>query len=134
MRLGDLFRWWQAQLWSLLPRALRQREKPFVAAALVSSAGEEPPTFEVTKWRGREWAPAESLTLEEAGRSRLRDLLRSVRYRTVLRLPAGTILQREINLPIAAESAPEQVVGFEFDRLTPFRADDVFWSSSIVRP
>lgn len=49
-----------------------------------------------------------------------------------LRLPADTLLHREVVLPLAAARDLESVIGFEMDRLTPFAADAVFWGLSHV--
>jgi general secretion pathway protein L len=38
------------------------------------------------------------------------------------------LLEREITLPLAAEHDLKRVVSYEMDRLTPFRADEVFWN------
>lgn len=40
-------------------------------------------------------------------------------------LPRGEMLERHLTLPMAAEENLAQVIGFELDRQTPFRADQV---------
>lgn len=52
---------------------------------------------------------------------------------TVLRLPAGYALEREVTLPLAAEQGLERVVTYEMDRFTPFAAEEVFWSCTVER-
>ena len=49
---------------------------------------------------------------------------------TGLRLPRGAMLCREVVLPLAAARDLPAVLGFEMDRLTPFSADEVYWSVS----
>jgi general secretion pathway protein L len=44
-----------------------------------------------------------------------------------LRLPPGTVLQRDVVLPLAAAQELQTVLGFEMDRLTPFAAEEVYW-------
>jgi len=46
----------------------------------------------------------------------------------VLRVHPDLLLQRDVVLPLAAEQDLMRVVAYEMDRLTPFRADEVFWS------
>ncbi|MDN5923918.1 MAG: PilN domain-containing protein [Xanthomonadales bacterium] len=48
------------------------------------------------------------------------------RLRTVLCLPRSRVLLRHLNLPAAAEHRLPQVLGFEMDRQTPFKADQVY--------
>ena len=53
---------------------------------------------------------------------------------TGLRLPPGTVLQRDVVLPLAAAKGLQTVLGFEMDRLTPFSADEVYWGVAGLRP
>ena len=46
---------------------------------------------------------------------------------TSLRLPHGTVLERDVVLPLAAAQDLQTVLGFEMDRLTPFARDEVYW-------
>lgn len=52
---------------------------------------------------------------------------------TGLRLPRGAVLCREVVLPLAAARDLPAVLGFEMDRLTPFAAEEVYWSVSGLR-
>ncbi len=52
----------------------------------------------------------------------------------ILRLPSPLLLERRVNLPLAAAREVDRVVGYEMDRLTPFRAEDVFWVCDDFRP
>lgn len=45
--------------------------------------------------------------------------------RVALVLPAANVLRRRLVLPVAARDNLRQVVGFDLDRQTPFRAEDV---------
>ena len=46
----------------------------------------------------------------------------------MLRTPADLLLEQEIILPLTAEQDLQRVVTYEMDRLTPFRAEQVFWT------
>lgn len=52
--------------------------------------------------------------------------------RTVLCVPESRALTRVLTLPAAAEDNLRQVLGFEMDRQTPFKADQVHFDSRIV--
>ncbi len=49
---------------------------------------------------------------------------------TALRLPHGAVLCRDVVLPLAAARDLTAVLGFEMERLTPFAADELYWSVS----
>lgn len=48
-------------------------------------------------------------------------------------LPSHDVLQRRLSLPMAAEENLAQVIAFELDRQTPFRADQVRYDYRVVR-
>ena len=50
-----------------------------------------------------------------------------------LRVSRDLLLEREIVLPLAAERDLRRVITYEMDRLTPFRADEVFWTCNADR-
>lgn len=132
-------RWWGRQLAELVPAALKsdpdQRGR-VTSVSLLSAPGKEPVTLAVTPPApARGPAPAQTITtLGELDPTSLRPLLGSAKRPLVrLRLPRAAVLEREVALPIAAERALDEVVRFEFDRLTPFRAEDTFWSCQVIR-
>ena len=50
-----------------------------------------------------------------------------------LRVSPDLLLEREIVVPLAAEQDLRRVITYEMDRLTPFRADEVFWTCDADR-
>ena len=42
-------------------------------------------------------------------------------------LPPGYLLERRVDLPLAVAREANRVVALDFDRLTPFRAEDTIW-------
>jgi general secretion pathway protein L len=48
-------------------------------------------------------------------------------------IPSQRVLRRPITLPLAAEENLRQVLTFEMDRQTPFRADQVYFDHRIIR-
>jgi general secretion pathway protein L len=138
MTLREFFSWWREQLTSLLPSIVQGRNPDAVGSVvleLLSPPGVAPAAIAVTL-PGRKNLPpvSQTLTLTEAGLVQLRGLLgQALRIPVRLRLPAGVLLQRDVVLPIAAEFAPEQVLQYDLDRLTPFPADEVFWSYRVTR-
>ena len=54
------------------------------------------------------------------------------RVPVMLRVPAGKSLVKSIELPLAAEENLAEVVGFEMDRRTPFKVDDVYFDQRVI--
>lgn len=48
-------------------------------------------------------------------------------YRRIVRLPAHYVLARDLRLPLAAGANLYRIVGFDLDRLTPFKPDGVYY-------
>jgi general secretion pathway protein L len=132
-RLSSFWRWWSGELRALVPERFAAlggvARVPRVALrdgelALVDSRGGTPPA-----------AVAMEVLDASSQRSALRQLLESVgetRGRVRLCLQREEALVRRVTLPAATEENLEQVLGFEMDRLTPFRADDVYFDHRIV--
>ena len=51
----------------------------------------------------------------------------------VVSLAVQPVLAREVTLPLAAERGLRTALRSEMDRLTPFRADEVFWDCRLLR-
>jgi hypothetical protein len=66
------------------------------------------------------------LVLDEAGLATLRQAL----SRLGRRVPV--LLEREVNLPLATESDVGNALRFSIDTLTPFTAEELFWSWAII--
>lgn len=50
-----------------------------------------------------------------------------------LKLPAERVLRRRLSLPLAAEENLGQILAFEMDRQTPFKADQVYFDHRIIK-
>jgi general secretion pathway protein L len=50
----------------------------------------------------------------------------------VFRLPGARALSKVVSLPLAAEANLRQVIGFEIDRYTPFRLDQVYYDVHVL--
>jgi general secretion pathway protein L len=130
-KLAAFWRWWTGELAALLPdRLARGSRVPVLAidhgdVALIeprASAGPE--------------ARVAATTLEPAAaRAAVRALLEragETRARARLRLGRDQALVRRVAMPAATEENLAQVIGFEMDRLTPFRAEEVYFDQRVV--
>lgn len=133
--LPGFFAWWGRELLACLP----ERWRKFI--------GERPDSLlldlrsdEVVVWREgaaatREYGrirrdlPADAQSAEFA---RLRGAIDDPGVRTVLCIPANRVLTRTLSLPAAAEDNLRQVLSFEMDRQTPFKADQVYFDARVL--
>jgi len=73
--------------------------------------------------------PAEAQSTEF---QRLRNAIDDPMVRTVFCIPAERVLTRTLSLPAAAEDNLRQVLSFEMDRQTPFKADQIYFDSRVL--
>ncbi len=144
--LTGFAQWWFAELAPLVPRATRaaarrRRMRPALmfetdAATLwqpVAQAGEisMQPTARIPLGPDAGSAAA-------AGRAALDSLERRVyggaagAARIVIALPARQTLRRVLTLPAALEENLRQALGYDLDRHTPFKADELYFDAVVV--
>lgn len=82
--------------------------------------------------RGREM-PIGRFAMTDEGAIAAKTAVRRRPRRVVLRLGSGALLERAVDLPLAAERELDRVIGFEMDRLTPFAAADAVWQTEATR-
>ncbi|MBU6246365.1 MAG: PilN domain-containing protein [Xanthomonadaceae bacterium] len=124
--LPAMLAWWGGELRAMLPARLRQ--------ALAGGADWHLLEHRDGQWSVRragaasvlaQWADSDDPAIQQQA---LRQALATVDpqdLRLALCLPAETALRRTLALPLAARDNLAQVIGFEIDRQTPFRADQV---------
>ena len=133
--IGDLFAWWTGELSALVPGVLRQALSGERGEAIFAFDGDS--LVLARRSGGREEALG-SVAL--AGRSpaqvrrqarRRLGRLDPDRATVVLRLPAGGVLRQAVELPLAAEENLSEVMAFEMDRRTPFKAEEVYYDQRV---
>jgi general secretion pathway protein L len=129
--LSEFFSWWVRRLAGFLPARLRRTHDGGPATIIFLHAGEAP-GITISLIGRRRTQTLCHVGLDKAGLAQARAALGRARRpaRVVLRLPETALLEREVALPLAAERDPDAVLGYEMDRLTPFRAADVVWRAS----
>lgn len=128
--------WWLGELASLVPDGIRARLAWRPETMLVATGD--------TEWlvyrQGGE-APGEVDRIRpdsedaEATRERLPRLMADFEDehpRTILCLPRARLLVKRLHLPAAAEENLRQVLAYEMDRQTPFKAASVYFDYRIV--
>src|SRR5215470_1506107 len=127
--VARFFRWWFGELAACIPAPLRRLlrgRRPVLALRW----NDRSVTLAL---RGRHGARAlgeialtpDDPAAERAAVARALKGVRRGRVEAAVELPAERILRRTIDLPLAAAENLREVLGFEMDRHTPFRAEDV---------
>lgn len=129
--LNELISWWWQRMLELVPERWRVRAAGPAQAIVLAwrEAG-----CELLTRRDHREASLGRFVPDDAGIRSAKALLSGKRMPlTVLRLPPGFVLERQVTLPLAAEQGLDRVVRYEMDRFTPFAADEVFWSCAVQR-
>lgn len=131
--LAAFFGWWWGELAGLVPRRFRQatrRERRGLVLVLGSSASgvlERTPEGE----RALGSVPVDAADHDQRLGALLRQAKRHRRPVTV-RLSGELGLRKIIDLPLATKDDLAQLLRFEMDRLTPFRAEEVYFAQRVV--
>lgn len=133
--LPRFFAWWGAQLLACLPERWRARLAGRSEALLLERRERE-----VMVWRERGGVASEfgnidlSLPAEAQAEEfrRLRARIENPGVRSVFMMPSARALTRTLTLPAAVEENLRQVLAFEMDRQTPFKADQVYFDGRIT--
>lgn len=126
--------WWGGELTALLPARLRGwvRRGPDVLWLGVQGGT-------ATLRRARTGTVLASIATdlpEDVQRATLVDACRDVDpddLRMLLVVPATQVLVRKLTLPAASANDPRKVAGFEIDRQTPFKPDQVYYDVHVTR-
>jgi len=131
------FDWWFGELANFVPRPLRHRLGRLGrrgSLVLALGAAEVALTHE-QGGRVRRLAvvdPASGGARQELAAALGRGALSWRKPPVCLRLPADAALRNMITLPLAAETNLREVVSYELDRHTPFKAQDVHFAPRLV--
>jgi len=128
----SFWRWWSGELLQLVPERFA-----------ILGGGDRAPVLAlrdaeavVIDSRGSVVARAKIASLDEAGRkAAVRSLLEGageLRGRARAQLGPDEALVRRVSMPAATEENLRQVLEFEMDRLTPFKADEVYFDYRVV--
>jgi general secretion pathway protein L len=130
--IREFFTWWIGQLAELLPQELRRSSLTTSDALIITPIGQLGHGVEAVaadlRRNGKE-TPLGHFAIGAAG---LADMARSAARTTVLRLNEADVLGKTVSLPIAAERELGQVLAFEMDRETPFKAEELYWNHRVT--
>ena len=127
--LRDFWVWYGRQMVDLLPSSLRDAASGPADAVVLDYTDADAAVTLSRRMRGAETRlgtalPAAVTPLFAGQKSSLS---------LVLRLPPDLLLERDVVLPLAAERDPAAAILLNFDTLTPFSADEVYWHYEVIR-
>jgi general secretion pathway protein L len=132
--LSRFLKWWFSQLSGLFGagEGTRVRDRgDYVSLSLVDRQ------LHIGRQRSGRFQPMLELTLDESGRlAGLPEAITKIdpaRTRCRVILPSEKVLARDLELPLAAEENLTEVLGFEMDRQTPFRANEVYYDYRVLK-
>src|SRR6266550_5884586 len=129
----EFFIWWGEQLTDCIPRKWRRLGLSGDYALVIAPIGPIGTTPEaisvLLRSKGRE-NPLGRYALATGDLLRIR---RPPGKPVVLRLREADLLSKTVTLPLAAERDIGQVLGFEMDRETPFRPEQIYWTYRVTR-
>lgn len=134
--IGDIANWWGGQLAGLVPGVLRRALRGEHGEVIFAFDGD---TLALARRRGGHEEALGKVDLSacspaQARRQARRKLgrLDPDRATVVLRLPSGGVLRQSVELPLAAEENLAEVMAFEMDRRTPFKAEEVYYDQRVT--
>lgn len=131
--LSAFLRWWLDELAGLVPRPLRRVARRDRHQAVLLLNQRETVVLERAGERARVIGSVASDRPDRAGQlGALLQRIRRPRQPVTLCLSGDLGLRKIINLPLAARDDLDQLLRFEMDRLTPFRADEVYFAHRII--
>ena len=135
-QISAFFSWWKDELLGCLPKALGERLSSAPAKIVFGQAIDG--SWRAARVRGMKREAERNLDLNDVASVRralgfleaLNDQPAEIR---VLALSADKVLRKRLSLPLAAEENLRQVLSFEMDRQTPFKADQVYFDWRILK-
>jgi general secretion pathway protein L len=133
--VGAFFRWWFGELKQAMPASWQARLQHAMRRVTLILDGE---SLVVGTDENRRVSRLHTFPLSEDAelqRQQIDDLLDQGELTEAPRfllLDQGSVLSKEIKLPLAAEPNLAQVLAFEMDRQTPFKASNVYFDWKVL--
>jgi general secretion pathway protein L len=123
-------RWWGRELSFLVPEKIKPLFSQQQGFIIVRATGQQ--LVLSYQLNGQAVSLATLDSDDETAATRYKELLASderlSKAKVILRLTGSAAIQRELALPAAAKENFQQVVAYELDRYTPFKADQVYFA------
>lgn len=136
--LGRFLDWWLGELSAMVPRMLSGASRATMERlVLVEFGGSHITFFRVAAGKTAEAGRLDMASLDAAGQKRAfhSEFNKIARQKDeiALCLAPEQVLRKKLFLPLAAEENLHQVIAFEMDRHTPFKAEQVYFDYRFAR-
>lgn len=128
---NEFWLWWGGELAGLVPDAIRKYlkvQRKSVRIQLIDGSCRLHSQNGSSSGLLTEFLLDQEPNTEEVGQ---RKMLTGITDQVVLMLPSHYILRKTISLPAATRNKLSDVLNFEMDRNTPFKADEVYFSYQV---
>ena len=129
MDFKTFLRWWRRELDFMVPEKIKQLVSDRQGFIIIAP---EDGQFTLTYLYKQQYEPLATIERNEAGIAQFKTLLendeRLTKANVILRLTSAHAIQKELALPAAAKENLAQVLTYELDRYTPFKAEQVYFS------
>jgi len=127
--LREFVLWWARQMRTFVPGRLVPDANR--AGALVVTAGPRHVLLSLRR-RGRETELGQYRADDDGFAAAVAALRRPPRC-VIVRVRPDALLERPVELPLAAERDLDRVISYEMDRLTPFSAAEIVWHATVAK-
>lgn len=133
--ISRFFLWWFGELAACVPTRLRVlfRRRPAILALTLSN---EDVAFTLNRSGSSRHLGRIRLGAGVEPRRAVAPLLRGISLRDLdvaMNVPADRVLRRRVILPLAAQENLREVLSFEMDRHTPFKASEIAFDYRVIR-
>jgi general secretion pathway protein L len=129
LEFKKFLRWWKRELSFLVPEKIKQLINDKQGFIIVRPQNNH---LELAYVLDKQFEDLGKLDRNEAGIAQYKALLASddrlLKANLIIRLTGQDAIQKELALPAAAKENLHQVVSYEIDRYTPFKADQVYFA------
>ncbi len=133
IELKPFLRWWKRELAFLIPVKVRQFFHIPRGVIIIRPIGEQ---FEFSYEINKQTEILATVAQDISNAESIKNLINADRFKNaifVLRLSNRDALNKTLNLPLAAQSNVSQVVSYELDRYSPFKAEQVYFATHVER-
>lgn len=133
IELKSFLRWWGRELAFLIPAKVRQFFHAPRGAIIIRPIGEQ---FEFSYEINGQKDFLAMMARDISNAENVKNLITSNRFKNaifILRLSNHDALNKTLNLPLAAQTNVLQVVSYELDRYSPFKAEHVYFATRFER-
>ena len=128
LNFKQFFRWWKRELAFLVPEKIKELVNDQQGFIIIRPEGSQLVLSYVVNGQSETLEIPESAARELTFQRLCEKDERLAKAKVILRLTGHDAIQKELGLPAAAKENLDQVVAYELDRYTPFKAEQVYFA------